>query len=416
MAMIEMHAGRIFRSLVRVFIILAVAFCAPLALSQTLVPAAQTAMEHGLAAAQQQEWKLAIRYFLDAQRIDPDATQIWFNLGLASSKLPDQEFRAIAWFRAYLLANPSAGNAVAVRSQLERLEVGFESRLGKVIDALEPVAKVIIENQMVVSLGSKPIADTPASRKRLRMPSYVSSGGLLAAMRLYLGDKAGAERTRRNFGIESGKVPIGCDIDVCAPVPAHLDRALASAGLYDELVADKKWTSLDSSGKELVAANRVLFAFERGDVDTAEKMDVFQGWGCRTYCACKFYDLGRFDEAKSAARLSGREEAEAAFKASPANWFVSTCSGWWLKKGDVPALLARGRDGQAIAVKDNDKKIIGQFDDVSIGEYLYALKQHLTALKKAQYGRLSTYDITDSLMSLADLFESYRQMRGPYDR
>jgi hypothetical protein len=53
----------------------------------------------GLAAAQQQDWKLAIRYFLDAQKIDPDASQVWFNLGLASSKLPDHEFRAIAWFK-----------------------------------------------------------------------------------------------------------------------------------------------------------------------------------------------------------------------------------------------------------------------------------------------------------------------------
>lgn len=59
----------------------------------------------GLAAAQQQDWKLAIRYFLDAQKIDPDASQVWFNLGLASSKLPDHEFRAIAWFKG--CADPS---------------------------------------------------------------------------------------------------------------------------------------------------------------------------------------------------------------------------------------------------------------------------------------------------------------------
>jgi tetratricopeptide (TPR) repeat protein len=387
-----------------------------MAQSSGLSPQAQGAFDRGLAAAQQQDWKLAIRYFLEAQKIDPDASQVWFNLGLASSKLPDHEFRAIAWFKAYLLANPAAGNAAAIRSQVERLQVNFESRLGKVVDALEPIAKLIIENEMAVSMGSKPIADTPANRKKLRMPSYVSSGGVLAAMRLYLGDKAGAEKTRLNFGMENGKIPIVCAADGCPNVPAHLDRALASAGLYDELVGARHWTSFDSADQDLVATNRVLFAFERGDIDTAEKMDRFSGMGCRTYCVCKYYDLGRFDEARSETYLTANEKEETAFKANEAKWFASTCFGWWLKRGDRPALLARGRNGQIVAVKDMDGKIVAQHDDTSIGEYLIALRQYLTSLKQNKAGRLSTYDITDSLTSLADLLESYRQMHGPYDR
>src|SRR5215471_18436290 len=71
-----------------------------------LNPASQTAMERGIAAARQQDYKLAYRYFLEAQKADPDAPQIWFNLGLAASKLPGYELRALAWFQAYLLAVP----------------------------------------------------------------------------------------------------------------------------------------------------------------------------------------------------------------------------------------------------------------------------------------------------------------------
>lgn len=380
-----------------------------------LSPQAQGAFDRGLAAAQQQDWRLAIRFFLEAQKTDPDASQVWFNLGLASSKLPDHEFRAIAWFKAYLLVNPAAGNAAAIRSQVERLQNNFESRLGKVIDALEPVAKLIIENERVFSLGNKPIADTPVNRKKLRLPSYVNSGGVLAAMRLYLGDRAGAEKTRKNFGIESGTIPIAC-ADGCPTVPAHLDRALASAGLYDELVAGKHWQSTNSATKDPVGADRVLFAFERGDFDIANKLDALSGWGCGICGVCKYYDLGRFDEARSNSYLGARENELAAFKANEAAWFAANCSGWWLKTGNRSALLARGRDGQIVAVKDKDGKTVAQHDDTSIGEYLNSLRQHLTTLKQEKSGQLSTYDVSDSLTSLADLLESYRQMHGLYDR
>ena len=53
-----------------------------------LQKAAKEPFQRGLVAAQQQDWKLAIRYFTDAQKADPDAPEILFNLGLASSKLP----------------------------------------------------------------------------------------------------------------------------------------------------------------------------------------------------------------------------------------------------------------------------------------------------------------------------------------
>src|SRR5579871_384155 len=139
--------------------------------------ASQAAMERAIAAARQQDYKLAYRYFLEAQKADPDAPQVWFNLGLAASRIPGYEFRAIAWFKAYLLANPSAENAAAINSQVAQLEVALESRLTKVVDAIEPIAKTVVDHEVVVNVwSSKPIPNTPENRKMLRMPTYMEIG------------------------------------------------------------------------------------------------------------------------------------------------------------------------------------------------------------------------------------------------
>jgi hypothetical protein len=143
-----------------------------------LKDAAKEPLQKGLAAAQQQDWKLAIRYFLEAQKADPDAPQIWFNLGLASSKLPGYELRALAWFQAYLLAVPDAPKADAIRQQIATLEVAFESRMSKVIDALEAVVStrlVAARRQAVVEHSDSGLdLDTPIRN--------------LASARAFLGD------------------------------------------------------------------------------------------------------------------------------------------------------------------------------------------------------------------------------------
>lgn len=106
----------------------------------------QEAFSRGMAAAQQQDYKLALKYFQDAEQSDPDAPQIWFNLGLASSKLPGYELRALAWFQAYLLKVPDAPNADAIRKQIGAIEVAFESKMGKILDQFEPL---IVSNQHI---------------------------------------------------------------------------------------------------------------------------------------------------------------------------------------------------------------------------------------------------------------------------
>jgi hypothetical protein len=81
-------------------------FAQPLAaLAQTtatapLPPAAQEALDKGIIAAKVPDYLLAIRFFEDARKLAPDAPIIYLNLGLAESRIPGRELRAIAWFGA----------------------------------------------------------------------------------------------------------------------------------------------------------------------------------------------------------------------------------------------------------------------------------------------------------------------------
>ena len=361
-------------------------------------------MNRGLAAVQQQHYKSAYRYFLDAQKISPDASQVWFNLGLAASKIPGHEFRAIAWLKAYLLANPNVKNAEAIRGANARLEAAYEWRSRKVIEALEPIAKLIVDNEKPSVLFN--VADTPQNRHLARMPDYIAVGGLLVAMRLYLGDRAGAEKARKAFFIEKGKIPSTSQLlrGQFVSVPAHFDRALSSAGLYDELTDSKlHWTQDDKLGHE------ILFAVEQDDVGPAREMTSRpDARSVAIAVACKNYEKGRLAKEPSLSGLfAGREPDNAKL-------FATNCSGWWLNGRDVRALLDRGRDGQQVTIKDwvVPHKTIAQFDDTAVSEFLAAFSQYL----KKEQRNLRGDHIALTLNSLADLLESYRQMRGPYNR
>ncbi len=101
------------------------------------IEAARVPYEKGLNAVKQQEWTLAVQYFLAAQKADPYAPATLFNLGLASEKIPGYELRAIAWFQAYLLMAPAAADAAAVRTEIARLEDSFEARNREILYQLD---------------------------------------------------------------------------------------------------------------------------------------------------------------------------------------------------------------------------------------------------------------------------------------
>lgn len=109
-----------------------------------LPPEAQLAFERGLAAAQQQDWDLAIRYFAEGYKAAPAPTHppLLFNLGLAHAKA-GHEVAAMGWLMAYLEAAPEALNASAVRTEIVRLDVAVESKIRKILIEAGALARQI---------------------------------------------------------------------------------------------------------------------------------------------------------------------------------------------------------------------------------------------------------------------------------
>jgi hypothetical protein len=106
-----------------------------------LTPEAQEAVHKGVIAAKQQDYLLAIRFFQDARKAAPDAPEIYYDLGLAESKIPGRELRAIAWFGAYLAANPNAPNAPAVNDEIAALDVRIQSDLVRLLKIAQDLAQ-----------------------------------------------------------------------------------------------------------------------------------------------------------------------------------------------------------------------------------------------------------------------------------
>jgi len=102
-----------------------------------LPPDAQEAMKKGIMAAKEQEWEIAIQSFQDARKIAPDAPEIFYNLGLAESKFPGRELRAICWFGAYLAATTNAPNADAVKDAITGLQIKSDGNIKRLIKTVQ---------------------------------------------------------------------------------------------------------------------------------------------------------------------------------------------------------------------------------------------------------------------------------------
>ena len=113
---------------------------APRATGAPLPAAAQDLVNQGIAAAKGRDYPLAIRKFQEAREVAPDAAEIYFDLGLAESKIPGREVRAIVWLGAYLAADPTAPNAAAVKDQIELLRGRNQATLSRVISSLQDTA------------------------------------------------------------------------------------------------------------------------------------------------------------------------------------------------------------------------------------------------------------------------------------
>lgn len=98
--------------------------------------AVQKDFDKGIAAARQQDWGLAVKYFTQASNSlkYPKHPSVLFNLGLAHGKA-GHELSAIAWLHAYLAAEPRAPNSREVRKEISGLQVAAEAKVNKILQA-----------------------------------------------------------------------------------------------------------------------------------------------------------------------------------------------------------------------------------------------------------------------------------------
>jgi tetratricopeptide (TPR) repeat protein len=108
-----------------------------------LSPEALKSIQWGKEAAQSKNYELAITYFKMARIEAPNAPEIYGYLGLAESKIGGRELRAVAWYGAYLSANPRAGNAAAVNNAIAELLKANENNTSLLVKTWEAaVAKM----------------------------------------------------------------------------------------------------------------------------------------------------------------------------------------------------------------------------------------------------------------------------------
>ena len=236
-----------------------------------LLDAAKEPFQRGLLATQQQDWKLAIRYLAEAQKADPDAPEILFNLGLASSKLPGYELRSMAWFQAFLLADRNAPNAKAVRSQLMATEVAFESKLDRILEQLESIAAIVRPNVFWAR-------DAASTRTGFSIPAE------LAAAHNFLGDSAGALRLLAANDLSEADVQ---------------GKTIAASDPYTYSVASTgRFADANFSG-ELRAMS---FVYEKGDLAAVQTTISKLNWQPEfvwTELGCAAYEAGNQEILKS---------------------------------------------------------------------------------------------------------------------
>jgi len=113
------------------------------ATSSSLPAAAQEDVSNGEAAFKNRDYLAAIDHFQQARRAAPTAPEIFFYLGVAESKVPGRELRAISWLAAYLTARADAPNAEAVKNQISALDNAYQKKILSVIRLADDAARSV---------------------------------------------------------------------------------------------------------------------------------------------------------------------------------------------------------------------------------------------------------------------------------
>jgi hypothetical protein len=107
------------------------------AYDDTLPYEAKEPMNRGLAAARQQEWETAVKYFRKTQREATYSPSALFNLAMAYDKAGKYDLLAIAGYRAYLASASTRADlkpqGQKVKERITELEVKVEANIQKLI-------------------------------------------------------------------------------------------------------------------------------------------------------------------------------------------------------------------------------------------------------------------------------------------
>lgn len=141
------------------YLLVVIAIIFPAQLRADLPPDAQAAVKKGLLAAKEQEWEIAIQSFQDARKLAPDAPEIYGYLGLAESKMPGRELRAICWYGAYLTATTNAPNAAAIKDAIAGLQIKNEGNIRRLIQAVQDADSALPDAHGKDIVGNEKPAD-----------------------------------------------------------------------------------------------------------------------------------------------------------------------------------------------------------------------------------------------------------------
>ncbi len=224
-------------------VVLMYALVAPyIARAAEMTPQAKDVFEKGLAAAGQKEWSVAADNFNKAWKIHKQSKpepEIVFNWGLAESKIPGRELRAVALFNLYLaIAGENAANREDVRKEKVLLEVREEARLKQ----LFAQAKKFVPQLQ----GSDDL------RRRIHATGY-DSKGTIASFRRYAYQRVALAQARA--GDFTGAVQTA-DLTKIPPQP-YVDIIKSPESEHRDVIADIAKMQAEAENPEKLSLSMV---------------------------------------------------------------------------------------------------------------------------------------------------------------
>jgi hypothetical protein len=341
----------------------------------SLPPAAQQALDKGIIAAKVPDYPLAIRYFEDARKLVPQAPVVFMNLGIAESKIPGRELRAIAWFGAYLAASPDAPNAAAVKEQIAVLEVRQQSNVARLLKTVQDAVDQIP--------GNKYSAD---SKRQVMTELLAESGDLAAALSLIksMGEEIGRSSAQGSIAALQAKAGDFASALKTADIitrPDYKNRALLAIG------------EAQLEAKDLAGARRTLAQAEKS-------AELRKG-------SSPDYELSHIAEAQAKADdIAGAQKTVTQIK-SDASTTNPERSGPQLaivkaqiRSGDIPGALGTAESIQHASLKSLAQMAIAE-KQTEAGDVEAALKT-AALIQEAKYRASAQKTVVDAQIKAGD--------------